>query len=133
MRAYGAALGGQGEGTACSQTYNKVTLKVHCTIQQVLPCGSVVEKPPAKAGDAGSIPGSERSAGEGNGNPPVVLPGECHGQRSLAGSVYGAAQSRTRVSNWAYAGGANRYCLIPLRPSTDHSPIPRIRTYIGGC
>ena len=34
-----------------------------------LPDGSVVKNPPAKAGDVGSIPGSGRSAGEGNGNP----------------------------------------------------------------
>ena len=31
--------------------------------------GSVVKNPPANAGDAGSVPGSERSPGEGNGNP----------------------------------------------------------------
>ena len=31
--------------------------------------GSVVKNSPANAGDPGSIPGSERSAGEGNGNP----------------------------------------------------------------
>ena len=31
--------------------------------------GSVVNNLPANAGDPGSIPGSERSAGEGNGNP----------------------------------------------------------------
>ena len=38
------------------------------------------------AEDPGSIPGSERSPGEGNGNhTPVFLPGEFHGQRSLAG------------------------------------------------
>ena len=30
---------------------------------------SVVKNPPATAGDAGSIPGSGRSPGEGNGNP----------------------------------------------------------------
>ena len=37
-------------------------------------------------GDMGSIPGSGRSPGEGNGNPfPVFLPGESHGQRSLVG------------------------------------------------
>ena len=30
---------------------------------------SVVRNPPARAGDAGSIPGSGRSPGEGNGNP----------------------------------------------------------------
>ena len=34
-----------------------------------LPDGSVVKNPPAKAGDVGSIPGSGRAAGEGNGNP----------------------------------------------------------------
>ena len=31
---------------------------------------SVVKNPPANVGDRGSIPGSGRSAGEGNGNPP---------------------------------------------------------------
>ena len=31
--------------------------------------GAVVKNPPAKAGDAGLIPGSGRSPGEGNGNP----------------------------------------------------------------
>ena len=36
--------------------------------------------------DMGSIPGSGRSPRKGNGNPtPVFLPGESHGQRSLAG------------------------------------------------
>ena len=33
------------------------------------PGGSVVKSPPANAGDVGSIPGSGRSPGEGNGNP----------------------------------------------------------------
>ena len=38
------------------------------------------------AGDQGSIPGSGRSPGEGNGLPTAVfLPGEFRGQRSLAG------------------------------------------------
>ena len=48
----------------------------------------MVKNPLAKAGDTrdvGSIPGSGRSPGEGNGNPlQVFLPGEFHGQRSLA-------------------------------------------------
>ena len=34
-----------------------------------LPGGSVVKNPPADAGDVGLTPGSERSPGEGNGNP----------------------------------------------------------------
>ena len=34
------------------------------------PAGLVVKNPPDIAGDAGLIPGSGRSPGEGNGNPP---------------------------------------------------------------
>ena len=49
----------------------------------------VVKNPPANAGfvrDKGSIPGSGRSPGERNGNPPpVFLPRKSHGQSSLAG------------------------------------------------
>ena len=42
----------------------------------------MVKNLPANAGDAGLIPGSGRSPGEGNINP-VFLPGKSHGQRSL--------------------------------------------------
>ena len=35
----------------------------------VFPHGSVVKNPPANAGDTGSIPGSGRPPGEGNGTP----------------------------------------------------------------
>ena len=50
----------------------------------------VVKNPPANAGYArnvGLTPGLGRSPGGGHGNPlcPVFLPGEFHGQRSLAG------------------------------------------------
>ena len=40
---------------------------------------------PCNAEDLGSIPGSGRSPGEGN--TPVFLPGESHGQRSLVGYI----------------------------------------------
>ncbi|CAI9167861.1 unnamed protein product [Rangifer tarandus platyrhynchus] len=53
---------------------------------------------PANAGDlrdGGSIPGSGRSPGGGHGNPPVFLPGESHGQRSLAGFQSIGSQSGT--------------------------------------
>ena len=33
------------------------------------PGGSVIENSPVNSGDEGSIPGSGRSSGEGNGNP----------------------------------------------------------------
>ena len=58
------------------------------------PVGSVVKNPPANAGDVGSIPGSGRSSGEGNGNTiSVFLPGESHGQRSY--SPWGCKDSDT--------------------------------------
>ena len=48
--------------------------------------GSEVKASACSVGDLGSIPGSGRSPGEGNGNPtPVFLPGESHGRRSLVG------------------------------------------------
>ena len=39
------------------------------TMFSVNPGGSVVKNPPANSGDVGSVPGSGRSPGEGNGNP----------------------------------------------------------------
>ena len=46
------------------------------------------------AGDPDTIPGSERSPGEGNGNP--LLPGESRGQTSLAGySPWGCKELNT--------------------------------------
>ena len=46
---------------------------------------SAVKNPSASARDQDSVPESGRSPGEGNGNPPVLWPGEFHGQRSHAG------------------------------------------------
>ena len=42
-----------------------------CYLQQRggFPCGSDAKESACNAGDPGSIPGSERSPGEGNGNP----------------------------------------------------------------
>ena len=48
------------------------------------PGGSVVENSPVNAREEGSIPGSERSSGEGNGSP-LLLAGKSHGQWSLVG------------------------------------------------
>ena len=57
------------------------------------------KNPPASAGDrrdVGLIPGLGRSPGEGHGNPPGFLPGESHGQKSLAGySPWGRTESDT--------------------------------------
>ena len=44
------------------------------------PCGSDGKESACNAGGLGSIPGSGRSTGEGNGNPaPVFQSGESHG------------------------------------------------------
>ena len=65
------------------------------------PGGVVVKNPPASAGDAGLIPGSRRSTGEGNGNP---LYYSCLGNRMDRGTwwatVHGVAKG-TRPSTLA--------------------------------
>ena len=77
--------------------------------------GSVVKNPPASAGDAGdlgSIPGSGRSPGEGNGNP---LQYSCLGNPMDRGAwgatVHGVAKSRTRLSDFTsfhFTGGSKQ-------------------------
>ena len=48
----------------------------------------------SKARDLGSIPGSGRSLEKGMATPPVFLPGESHGQKSLVGySPWGHKES----------------------------------------
>ena len=60
------------------------------------PGGSETKASASTAGDLGSIPGSERPPGEGNGNPLLFLPGESPGRRSLVGySPWGHKESDT--------------------------------------
>ena len=62
-----------------------------------LPCGSDGKDSTYNEGDPDSIPGLGRSSGEGNGNP-LFLPGEFHGQWSLAGySPWGRKESDMTV------------------------------------
>ena len=62
--------------------------------------GSAVKNPPANAGNMSPIPGSGRSAGEGNGNP---LQHSCLGNPMNRGAwwaiVHGVAGSWTRLSD----------------------------------
>ena len=62
------------------------------------PGGSGGKASARNAGDLGSIPGLGRSPGEGNGDP--LLPGESHGQRSLAGYSPWGRKSRARLSDY---------------------------------
>ena len=52
------------------------------------PGGSEVKASACNAGDLGSIPGSGRSPGEGNGKPTPISPGESHGQWRYLGNRY---------------------------------------------
>ena len=64
------------------------------------PGGSVVDSLPANAEDAGSIPGSGRSPGEGNGNSLQSYCLENPVDRSVRwATVHGIAKSRTRLNN----------------------------------
>jgi len=62
-----------------------------CVLSEKVTCpgfagGTVVKNPPADAGDTGSIPGVGKIPWRRKWQPtPVLLPGESHGQRSLAG------------------------------------------------
>ena len=72
---------------------------VYLQIYYGLPGGSAVKDLPDNAGDAGLIPGSGRSPGEGNGNPPQY---SCLGNPMDRGDwwgiLYGVAKSQTRLS-----------------------------------
>ena len=62
--------------------------------------GLEVKNRPAKAGDAGLIPGLGTSPGEGNGNPlQYSCTGKSQGQRSLVGYSPWGHKGRTRLSN----------------------------------
>jgi len=60
------------------------------------PRGSAVIYLPASAGDAGSIPGLERSPGEGNGNP---LLGNPMDKAAWQPTVHGVAKSQTGLAD----------------------------------
>ena len=85
--------------------YNFKLLKIcyhifYCFYAQSLkgfPDGSDVKESACNAGDLGSVPGLERSPGEGHGNPhQYSFPENPYGQKSLAGySPWGCKESDT--------------------------------------
>ena len=80
-------------------------LYINCTskIDMGFPGGSEVKASACNAGDLGSIPGSGRSPGEGNGNP---LQYSCLGNPMDRGAwwatVNGVTKSRTRLSDFTF-------------------------------
>ena len=89
------------------------------------PCSSVGKESACNAGDLGSIPGSGRSAGEGNGNPLQYSWLENPRDRGADwAAVYGVTQSQTRLmrlssSSMEWMGGEwfgiFKSTLTPLR------------------
>ena len=63
------------------------------------PSGSVSKESACNAGDLGSIPGLGSTLEKERTTHSSVLPGESHGQRSLAGYSPWGCRSRTQLSN----------------------------------
>ena len=89
-----------------NQSSNSFMMEHWDITRQILgdfPDGSVGKETTCNAGDAGLIPGSGRSAGEGNGN---QLQYSCLGNPMDRGAwramVQGVAKSQTRLSNWPH-------------------------------
>ena len=70
-------------GTLCGRPVTALVFSKNLS-QSDFPGCSDGKESACNAGDMGSVPGSGRSPGEGQPTP-VFLPGESHGQRSLAG------------------------------------------------
>ena len=76
------------------------------TMLHDFPCGSDGKASVYKAGDPGSVPGSGRSPGEGNGNPLqysyLGIPWTEKPGYSLQVAVHGVAKSWTRLSDFTF-------------------------------
>ena len=81
--------------------FAKILLKIFASM--CFPGGSEGKASAYSAGDLGSIPGSGRSPGEGNGNPLQYscLENPMDGEAWYA-TVHGVAKSRTRLSNFTF-------------------------------
>ena len=92
------------------QTNTHTRRNTYKYIHRGFPGGSENKASACKAGDLGSIPGSGRSPGEGNGNP---LPSTCL-ENSMDGGAWWAtahrvAKSWTRLSDFTFDIHTNKY------------------------
>ena len=65
----------------------------------LFPGSSVSKVSACNVRDLGSIPGSGRTSGQGNGSPLQYSWGELHGQGAWQATIHGVAKSRTRMSD----------------------------------
>ena len=91
------------------------------------PCGSAGKESACNAGDLGSVPGLERSPGEGKGYP-LQYSGL---ENSMDCIVHGVAKSRTRLSDfhihitshmYVYAVVSSAMCLMSHKPPCFRIP-----------
>ena len=81
---------------------NSISINIHLFTLSIegFPCGSVVKNSPANVGDVGSIPGSGRSPGEGNGYPIQSCLGNLMDREEAWRATYSPwSQSQTQLSN----------------------------------
>ena len=82
----------------------------------------MVKSPPVNAGDVGSIPGSGRSPGGGNGSSLQYSCLENPTDRAWRAAVHEVAQSRTRLSKHARTlvrgRGLTQLCKSVIAPAT---------------
>ena len=102
MHSYSMNLGGRTltieAGKIAKQANGAVLVRYGDTAVSLFPCGSDCKESACNSGDLGSVRGSGRSPGEGNGNP---LQCSCLENPRDGGAWraadYGVAQSRTRL------------------------------------
>ena len=104
-------------------------------MNQPFSCGSDSKEPAFNAADPGSVPGSGRSPGEGNGNP---LQYSClkkfHGQKSLAFHYWEQEWTVRGEEGRALGGGAERRWVTSLPPTPQPPnpplvPLPACRSF----
>ena len=61
--------------------------------------GSAGKESACNVGDVGSIPGSKRSPGKGNGNPSVFLPGKSMDRGAWRATIHGVTKCWTQFSD----------------------------------
>ena len=93
----------------CTRVYTCVYMYVNIYFSG-FPGSSVGKESTCSPGDPGSIPGSGRSPGEGNGKP---LQCSCHGQRSLAGYSPWGCKSQTWQLNHQIILSMSFTCFPP--------------------
>ena len=84
-------------------SFHTTRLILHFLFQHMgFPCSSVGKESACSTGDPGSIPGSGRSSGEGNGRQsnPVSLTWKSHDTGAWWVAVYGVAKSWARLRDW---------------------------------